>query len=84
MSWLHIDTETSRNAAGSARTSAGSPAPVTTLINLAADSSDLFPADGCGLPLESKKPTPPPCMRTHIGRVAVSDEPTLVPITNVW
>ena len=54
------------------------------LIEVAADSSDLLPALGCGRPVESKKPTPPPRMRTQSGFVSVPEEPTFVPITNVW
>ena len=49
-----------------------------------ADSSVFCPAVGCGLAAASNQPTPPPCMRTQSGRVAVSEEPTLVPMTNVW
>jgi hypothetical protein len=53
-------------------------------MDVAADSSDLLPAEGWGFPFASNQPTPPPRMRTHSGRVCVSEEPTLVPITNVW
>ena len=84
MSWSHIDTESSRKPAGSDFTRPVRPTSPTNPIRLEADSSVLLPAVGCGFPLASNQPTPPPRIRTHSGLVCVPEEPILVPITNVW
>ena len=57
---------------------------VSNWSSVSKDCSVLFPAVGCGLPVESNQPTPPPRIFTHSGLVAVSDEPILVPMANVW
>ena len=79
-----MDTDTRRKPAGSDFTSPVSPLSPRNPVRLSGVSSRFWPAVGCGLPAESNQPTPPPRILIHNGRVAVSSEPTLVPMTKVW
>ena len=45
--------------------------------------SDFVPAVGCGVPVSSNQPTPPPRIFTHSGRLSVSEDPIFVPMANV-
>jgi hypothetical protein len=84
MSWSHIDTDSSRKPAGSSRTSAMMSSPSNRSRMPVASSWRLLAASGIGFPASSNQPTPPPRMRTHSGCAVVGDDPTRVPIVNVW
>ncbi len=83
-SWLHIETINVRNPSGAAFTSAMSPALSKERSSSRLD-SDFTPAEGCGFPLLSNQPAPPPRIFTHSGREEVwVGPPTFVPMANVW
>ena len=84
MSWLHMETATKRKPTASLRARPMTPLFRRRLMSPPAASSTFCPGPGCGCPAELNQPTPPPCMWTQSGRVSVAEEPTLVPMTNVW
>ena len=81
---MQYETPSRRKPAASFRTLARNPALFSMFCCVASDSCVSHCVFGCGVPDESKYPTPPPWRCTQSGFAADAEDPTLVAMVNVW